>query len=596
MKTLPLRTMHSWSMPSTRWMAACCLGLCLASPPTWAQDNSKPSTNGASVPSQSALDARLFYQLLLGEISMQQGDPGTAYSLMLDSARRTKNSDLFQRAIQMALQARSGDSALAAARAWAEVQPTSVDARRFELQILLATGQLVPSMVALETLLELMPAKERQEAVHAVPQTYARVPDKAQTLKALQPLLERLTRQPALASAAHTALARLHWATDAQAQAVKEMEQALTQSIDDTQAAVFALELLENGQNSAEMWLKRHLDTPAGRSNVALRTAHVRTLLDMQRRIDARTELQALTTQHPTAAEAWLLLASLDLQEKKLAAAQTNAERFLGLARDSGNERLVRAMNQAYLMLAQIAESNNDFAAANAWLDRIENNEEVLAAQIRRASLLARQGQLPQARALLRNLPERTPQDLRNKRIAEAQLLRDLKRHADAFGVFQDIVARWPEDTDLLYEAAMSAERANLLDDMERLLRRVMTLKPDHAHAYNALGYSLAERNMRLPEARQLIEKAVALAPKDAYIRDSLGWVAFREGNLAKAKEVLQSAYQQQPDAEIAAHLGEVLWTMGEKDQALKIWREGLLLANDNETLQATLRRLRVTP
>jgi Flp pilus assembly protein TadD len=142
----------------------------------------------------------------------------------------------------------------------------------------------------------------------------------------------------------------------------------------------------------------------------------------------------------------------------------------------------------------------------------------------------------------------------------------------------------------------MSAERANLMDEMERLLRRVMTLKPDHAHAYNALGYSMADRNMRLPEARQLIEKAVALAPKDAYIRDSLGWVAFREGNLAKAKEVLQSAYQQQPDAEIAAHLGEVLWTMGEKDQAIKIWREGLLLANDNETLQATLRRLRVTP
>jgi tetratricopeptide (TPR) repeat protein len=142
----------------------------------------------------------------------------------------------------------------------------------------------------------------------------------------------------------------------------------------------------------------------------------------------------------------------------------------------------------------------------------------------------------------------------------------------------------------------MMAEKTNRIDDMERLFRKVIEIKPDHHHAYNALGYSLADRGLRLPEAKQLIEKAVAMAPEDAYIQDSLGWVEFKMGNTAKALEILQSAFGKRPDAEIAAHLGEVLWSNGAREQALKIWREGLLLASDNETLQGTLQRLRVKP
>ncbi len=131
---------------------------------------------------------------------------------------------------------------------------------------------------------------------------------------------------------------------------------------------------------------------------------------------------------------------------------------------------------------------------------------------------------------------------------------------------------------------------------MERLLRQLIAAKPDHYHAYNALGYSLADRNLRLVEARQLIEKAVSLSPNDAYIQDSLGWVEFRLGNTARALEILTAAYAKRPDAEIAAHLGEVLWVQGQREQALKIWREGLLSAGDNETLQDTLKRLQVKP
>lgn len=558
-----------------------------------AQGQSSAGDTTANAP--SALDARLFYQLLLGELSLRQGDPGSAFSIVLDAARRTQNGELFQRAIQIALQGRSGDSALTAARAWSEADPRSVEARRFELQILLATNRMADTPAVLDALLQRLPAGDRLDAIHAIPQTYARVPDKQAVLRALEPLLERLALQTDQRAAAWTALARLHWAANQKTQALSWVERAVRTQPENPQAALFALELLENGEPS-ESSVRLHLQHPMGRSNVALRIGYARLLLDKQRTADARRELLSIHQDHPQAAEAWLLSAALDVQDKRWNEAREGAERFLALARDSGDERLVRAMNQGYLMLARVAENTGDFAAANAWLDRIDNSEEVMAAQIRRASVLARQGQLDQARALLRQLPERQPDDARNKVLAEAQLLRDLKRHAQAFELYQQATTRWPDDTDLLYEAAMAAERVDRIDDMERLLRRVIALNPDQAHAYNALGYTLADRKLRLPEARQLVEKAVSLAPNDAYIRDSLGWVAFREGNLTLARELLESAYRQQPDAEIAAHLGEVLWVMGQQAEARRIWREGLLLASDNETLLGTLKRLNVQP
>jgi Flp pilus assembly protein TadD len=155
-------------------------------------------------------------------------------------------------------------------------------------------------------------------------------------------------------------------------------------------------------------------------------------------------------------------------------------------------------------------------------------------------------------------------------------------------------VAGAPQDMELIYEQAMTAEKLNLLADMERLLRRVIEIKPDYAAAYNALGYSLADRNMRLPEAKQLIQKALEFAPTDPFIRDSLGWVEFRLGNLQEAARILSEAYKDKPDPEIAAHLGEVLWSLQQRDRALAVWREGHMMNPDNETLQETLQRLLV--
>ena len=259
---------------------------------------------------------------------------------------------------------------------------------------------------------------------------------------------------------------------------------------------------------------------------------------------------------------------------------------------DADDAQAPRGLVQAYLLLSQIAEQDKRIDDAQAWLSRIDNPQDMMRVQIRRAALLARQGKLDDARNLLRATPETKPEDARLKQSAEVQLLRDFKQFDKAYEVLAKAIEANPADADLLYDLAMVADKLDKTSEMEGLLRQVIALKPDYHHAYNALGYSLADRGLRLPEARQLITKALEFAPDDPYIQDSLGWVEFRSGNLAEALRILRDAYLAKPDAEIAAHLGEVLWAMNRRDEAKTTWNEGLGLNPDNETLQETMRRL----
>jgi tetratricopeptide (TPR) repeat protein len=245
-------------------------------------------------------------------------------------------------------------------------------------------------------------------------------------------------------------------------------------------------------------------------------------------------------------------------------------------------------------MLAQTAEQRKDFAGAQAWLEKLGDAQGSPAVTQRRASLLARQGKMDEATALLRNLPERTPEEMRAKAMGQAQLLRDAKDWKAARAVLVVANERLDDDAELLYEQALLAEKLTSYDEMEGLLRRVMTLKPEQPNAYNALGYSLADRNIRLPESRELIARALALAPDDPFITDSLGWVEFKLGHTDEALRLLRAAFKSRPDTEIAAHLGEVLWAAGKLDEARNIWRSGRERDASNDVLQETLARLKV--
>lgn len=359
--------------------------------------------------------------------------------------------------------------------------------------------------------------------------------------------------------------------------------------------ALLALSLMSPGTPQAEAIVKKYLED---RPQPEVRMAYVRALLDAQRYAEAAAQLQVITAEKPDYAQAWLIRGALELQDGKPSVAEQSLQRYVQLALAKNHDvplaEISRGLTQAYLSLAQIAEQRKDYSGADAWLRRIDSAEDQLNAQLRRAAILARQGKLDEARLLIRSLPEKAPADARLKITAEVQLLRDNKQYAPAYELLTQASARDPEDSDLMYDMAMVAEKLGKVDEMERLLRKIIANKPNYHHAYNALGFSLAERSSRLPEARQLILKALEFAPGDPFITDSLGWVEFRSGNTGEARRMLQGAFEAKPDAEIAAHLGEVLWTMGRRDQALTIWKEGAKINAENETLLETLKRLRV--
>ena len=576
-------------------------GLWLAAPLLMAQTKAPlpaaPVIDPASVAApvaSSALNAELFYQLLVGEISTQSGEAGAGYALILDAARKTGDAQLYQRATDIALQSRSGDSALQAVKAWKQAQPQSREANRYLLQILIALNRVPETSEPVKTEIELTPAPDRAMVISAIPRAYARVSDKNQASAVIQEALAFYLVNPATASVSWTTLGRMRLAAGDAAGALDAAKKARSADLNTEGPTLLAMELMDPKLPEAEALVKTYLARNL-QATPEIRMAYARALLDAQRYAEATAQLQLVIRDKPDLAPAWLILGSLQLQDNLLAPAQISLEKFVALANQQlSEEDAARGLSQAYLALAQIAEKRKDFATAEAWIGKIKNSEDMMQAQTRRASILAGQGKLSEARQLIKALPERDPGVARLKLIAEVGLLRDLKQYQMAYDLLGEAIVKFPEEPELVYDQAMMAEKTGNLAEMERLLKRVIAAKADYYNAYNALGYSLAERNIRLPEARELIRKALEYVPSDPFIQDSLGWVEFRLGNLAEAVKIFEIAFKAKPDSEIAAHFGEVLWASGQRDRAMTVWREGQLLNPENETLLETLKRFRV--
>jgi len=569
---------------------------------------SAQATDAPSVVEKSSLDANLFYQLLIGEIELRSGEAGTAYQVMLEAAKRTGNEQIFKRATEIALQARAGEQALAAVVAWRAAVPDSVDALRYQVQLLLALNRPSESAEPLAALLAAAPAAQRPLLIASLPRLYARSTDRRGTAELLEKALQPYLADPATRSVAGSTLGR-SWLAALEPGKALEIARR-THEADRTAegSALLALEMLPSTPE-AEPIVTSYLAERAGDAN--MRLLYVRNLAASQRYAEAVAQLEELTRRDPQLAPPWLTLGALRLELRQPAEATEALKRYVELVQggspvvlgaasaaeasaEDGPPTTSEALTQAWLLLAQAAEAQSDYAAAESWLARIDNPQRALEVQLRRASILTRQGRLPEARELIRRVPEQSESDARAKLLAEAQLLREQKDWREAEQVLAQANERFPNDVDLLYEQAMMAEKSDRLAEMETLLRRVIELKPDHHHAYNALGYSLAERNIRLPEARELIRKALELSPGEPFITDSLGWVEYRLGHLEEAVRLLREAYRTRSDPEIAAHLGEVLWASGQTEEARKIWREGRSKDSSNDVLKETLARLRV--
>jgi Flp pilus assembly protein TadD len=327
-----------------------------------------------------------------------------------------------------------------------------------------------------------------------------------------------------------------------------------------------------------------------------LRLGYARTLIALQQFPQAMQQLTLLNIRHPEFAEGWLIRGLLLQETGQTAEAEQHLIRFVQLNAPNTDPEQQAGQAEALLTLAQIAQRQGQLERAGQWLAQMPATTDPIKLASRQADLLAQQGRMDEARLVLAQVKTTTPEQAKRKTLAQSQWLREHKQAAAAYTLVKTALSAQADDADLMSELAMVTEKLKRFDEMESLLRQLIQMRPQDPQAFNALGYSWADRNIRLAEARTLIEQAVALAPQDPYIQDSLGWVAFRQGRSAEALKILQAAYKAKPDAEIAAHLGEVLWVMGQTQEAANIWREGLLLKADNETLQETLKRLNFKP
>ncbi len=597
-------------------LSAAALAVMVLGHAAWAAPVAKPAASPEAtasepprVPEQSSLDGQLFYQLLIAEIQANGGDAGSAYQLYLDAARRHQNGQLYQRAVEIALRARAGEQALSAAKSWRQALPQSRDAAEFTSQILIVLGRPGELAAPLRALIQLTPTPQQPQVLASLPRSLSRLNDRlvaAQVLdEATQPW-----RQPPLELAEAWAATGEAWLMAKQPdKAMAAARKALSLQPDSLTANLLAADMIGQ-QSDAEALVQQRLSRPD--PPPLLRLGYARRLAAAQRYDAAAVQLDELVKVQPEQTGHWILLAAVRLEMRQTDAAEAALKQVLartepipaatplsGQASTAsegapGELALDKDREQAFLLLAQLEDLRGKRSEAIKWLEQADPRHEKMAVQSQRARLMALQGKVKEARALLRGLPESEPRDAITKAQAEVQLLRDLGQVPEAYTVLEQTSARFPDDHELMYDQAMLAEKLKRFQDMERLLRRVIELAPDNPNAYNALGYSLSDRKVNLDEARTLVEKAAALKPADPFITDSLGWVAFRQGRLDDAIKFLKEAYTARPDTEIGAHLGEVLWSQGRKDEALTIWRESQTRDRDNDTLKETLQRLGV--
>lgn len=537
------------------------------------------SAGAAAQPPPPDLSEPMLYELLLGEIALQRGDAALAARTYLELARKVRDPRIARRAVEVANQARMPDLALESARTWYELEPQSLPALQILSALLVSTKRVDEAEPYLEKLLS-APGVAPENGFMQMSRLLSGNPDKASNLRVVRRLA---ARYPQLAQA-HYAVAQAALLAGEDTAAVESARRALAIRPDWETAAVLESQALQKrSPGEAAKRLGEFVEkNPGSREG---RLSYARALVLDKRYAEARKQFETLLAANPGNAEVVYAVGLLAHQLKDYATAEQNMKRLLGMG--------WRDPNAVRFQLGQIAEEQKQWPEALRWYGEVDEGEHVMPARMRTAHALGKQGKVDEARAFLRRVAEDHPEQRVQLVVAEAQVLREAHRHREAYEVLTEALNKDPEQPDLLYDAALTAEKLERFEVLESNLRKLIQVRPDHAHAYNALGYSFAERNLRLPEARKLIEKALEISPEDFFIIDSLGWVQYREGDLKGAAATLRRAYGGRPDAEIGAHLGEVLWMLGERDEAQRIWDEALKSGPDNETLQKTIQRLR---
>ncbi|MDO8313833.1 MAG: tetratricopeptide repeat protein [Rugosibacter sp.] len=521
-----------------------------------------------------ALTEKILYEFLLAEIAGQRGQMAIASEVYFDLAKNTRDPRIVRRAAEVALYARQYPTALEASRMWVAIDPQAREAQRMLATLLLASGRIDELAISLAHDLE-NAGPRTGDLLLQQPRVFANYPDKA----AVKRLLDQLTQPYAALPEAHLVRAQAALAVNDKAGAMSEVDQALALRTTWEPAALLKAGLLAQGAPQLD-FLKRFL--AANPSAHDVRLGYARTLVAEKRYDDARKEFETLLRLNPENPDVLFAVGILSLQLNDVATAEKHLKHFMLLGRGE--------QDAARFYLGQIAEHAGKNDEALEWYRAVADGEQKAPAHVRAAQLLVQQNKLDEAREQIAIARASTPTDSRLI-IAESQLLREGGRYTEGYAMLSAALEAQPDDPDLLYETALMAEKLNDVTTMERHLRYLIKLKPEEAIAYNALGYSLADRKVRLAEAMQLIDRALTLKPDDPFILDSKGWALFRQGQANEALTTLKKAYALKPDAEIAAHIGEVLWSLGRHDEAIKLWRDATLAHPKNETLATTIKR-----
>ena len=533
---------------------------------------------------KAELTPEFIYKYLIGEVAGQRGDFATSGAVFYDLAQSTRDPRLAERAAKVAAYGNVSNLAIPAVTLWSELDTDSNEAQQAMTEMLVATGRIKEAEPYLAKLL----AKEdgRANGFLFLNTILNRSVDKAPILGVVQSLAKPY---PKLAEA-HFAIAQAAWAANQDELALKSLDKAQALKPGWHVAALFKGQLLfaKSPQEAIyyyQSFLKEHPDANEVRITLA------KLLVSEKQYSAAKQEFSTITYyakdgDPATFAEATAVLGLLSYQSNDFAAADGYFLQALDLN--------FKDEEQLYLYLGQSAEKQNREDIAINWYGKVmPGGMHYLEAQISLANITARTQGVDKAIEQLDNVDNLSVEQQIIVIQTQAVLYGKAKRPQDAFNLLDKAVKNLPNTTELVYDYALAAEQVKKLDLMEAELRKVIAAKPNFAPAYNALGYSFADRNVKLDEALKLIETALSISPNDHYMLDSLGWVHYRKGNLDQAIMYLKQAYAVNPDPEIAAHLGEALWQKGQHDEAKRIWQDALVNNPDNEVLLVTANKFK---
>ncbi|HAF00005.1 MAG TPA: tetratricopeptide repeat protein [Methylophilaceae bacterium] len=535
-------------------------------------------SNSSIKPKITEANAEFVYKYLLGEIAGERGEYLLAGQLFLDLAQQTRDPRLAERAAKTAAYAKQGALALKASTLWVELDPSSVEAQQAASQLLVASGNLKAAKPQIAKLL----AKEdtRANGFLYLNSLLAKQEDKKEVLALIQELAKPYPAFPE----AHFAIAQAAYM--AENLELSKAELAIADKYRpgwEVSAQMQGQILFKESPDKAIAFYKSFLQQHPNANDV--RMAYAKVLVNQKKFQEAKPEFIKLAYSAKGKPEISVVVGLLSLESDDPKMADQYFEQAL---KDHFKEP-----NQVYLYLGRSAEKQNNNMRAMMWYNKIESGNFYLDGRISAANIIAKNQSVDAAITMLDAVDDLTPEQQVAVIQAENNLLSQAKRDQESFNLMQKAVNTFPDASELIYDYAMTAERVNKLDIMETELYRLIKIRPDFAPAYNALGYSFADRNIKLTEAKTLIETAFKLSPNDHYILDSLGWVYYRLGDLPNAVSYLRKAYDVQPDPEIAAHLGEVLWQQGQQEEAKKIWGQALKSFPENDTLLSTTKKFK---